>query len=388
MAKTPRSAFPKLPLSASFYDAVAQVGAHFGLELRNAERLGQAVAALSQTYTRERTGLGEGKLGPEAPLARLGFFLPRDLVKPFGPLAELWRAGRLRHAAPLRVLDLGAGLGATSLGVARFLRHVGSPIERIELTAIERDPLSTRLLGALCGAVAKLPDEFVPLRVEARTAELSRSDASGPYDLVLLGFVLNELFTEQSPEQRIQQRAALLRDLAARLTPAGALIVLEPALRESTRELMRTRDALLAAPDAPQVFAPCVHRAPCPMLASERDWCHETLDFALPDHLVPVARQAGLRYEGLSYAALVLTRTPRFAAPLQGLSRVVSDPLPSKGKLELFGCSTAGYQRVTRLERDASAANASFGALRRGDIASFEGPRIARDAKVEKLRPT
>jgi SAM-dependent methyltransferase len=384
VAKTPRSTFPELPLSPAFYAALAQVGRRFALDVGDPERLGAAVAELSQTYTRERGELGEGKLGPSAPLARLGFFLPRDLVKPFGPLGELWRAGRLPARPRLRVLDLGAGLGATSLGTARFLRRVGSSVERIELTAIERDPLSTRLLGALCEAVSALPGEFVPLNVEARALDLRRLDARGPFDLVLLGFVLNELFLERDPSERIAARAGLLRALAATLAPDGALIVLEPALRESARELMQTRDAVLQGADAPFVFAPCVRTAPCPMLANERDWCHEALDFALPQALVPVARHAGLRYEGLSYAALVLTLAPRFTAPSPSLLRIVSDPRKSKGKLEYFGCSDGGYQRLTRLDREHSAANQSFEALRRGDVIEVEGTRITRETKIRK----
>ncbi|HEX6244209.1 MAG TPA: hypothetical protein VFZ61_25005, partial [Polyangiales bacterium] len=238
MAKTPRSRFPELPLSPAFYDALARVGARFGLGLGNERALSAAVAALSQTYTRDRAALSDGRLGPDATLARLGFFLPRDAIKVFGPLEELARAGRLPAGPRLRVLDVGAGLGATSLGVARFLRHAGSAVERIHLTAIERDPLSVRLLTALCAAVSALPQEFVPIELTARAADLRQQDVEGRFDLIVLGFVLNELFLERDAGARSLARAELLRGLMQKLSADGALIVLEPALRESARELM------------------------------------------------------------------------------------------------------------------------------------------------------
>ncbi|HEX6241923.1 MAG TPA: hypothetical protein VFZ61_13535, partial [Polyangiales bacterium] len=123
---------------------------------------------------------------------------------------------------------------------------------------------------------------------------------------------------------------------------------------------------------------------PCPMLANERDWCHEALDYALPPALVPVARAAGLRFEGLSYAALVLTRTPRFAQPGDALWRIVSDPRKSKGKLEYFGCGDAGHQRLTRLDRDESAVNAAFDGLRRGDVVEVEETRVEQATRVTR----
>lgn len=389
MAKTQRSAYPTLPLSGTFYDALARVGERFGLDLSNRERLAQAVAALSHTYTRERGDLAQGDLGKAAPLARLGFFLPRDLVKLFGPLSELSRAGRLPTRKQLRVLDLGAGLGASSLGIARFLRHAQLGVERLEVTAIERDSLSTKLLAALCESVGSLPDEFVPITLEARSADLHTLKSRAEYDLIVLGFVLNELYLEQPAAERIPARAALLRKLMGQLAPDGALLVLEPALRESTRELMQVRDVLATAePEgAPliHVLAPCVRRGPCPMLRSERDWCHETLDFALPPTLVPVARAAGLRYEGLSYAALVLGHRARQAEPSETLLRIVSERLVSKGKLEYFGCGEVGYQRLTRLDRERSPHNAGFDQLRRGDLVELTGARVGRDTPIVKL---
>ncbi|MFT3923688.1 MAG: small ribosomal subunit Rsm22 family protein [Myxococcales bacterium] len=341
--------------------------------------LSDAVAELSRVYTRERDALAERSRGQTVLGARLAFFLPRDLVKVLGPLSEIkdWLVAHPERS--LRVLDVGAGLGATSLGLSRFLRLAGARVERLEVTALERDARALSVFEHLCGELVAMPDEFVPIQLDARTQDVSDARLGSEFDLVLFGFVLNELYTDLPVEQRITRRTQLLEQAASRLRPGGAVIVLEPALKESTRELMRVRDELAASPKAPFVFAPCTRLGPCPMLAGERDWCHQELPYVLPPALAQVAQGAGLRFEGLSYASLVLRNEPRVFTPAPGaegdaLYRIVSERLESKGKLELYGCGEAGYVRFTRLERDDSEENRAFGEARRGDLLRIAEP--------------
>lgn len=384
MAKSQRIAIPPLPLSAAFYATLAELGKRMGLAVGDTSTLSAAVAALSHTYTRERGALLLGNLGDQAPLARLGFFLPRDAIKLFGPLAELSRAGYLQRGGALRVLDLGAGLGSSTIGLSRYLRFAGLPVERLEVLAIERDPLSTRIMRGLVDALAGRGEELTPIELTVRAADLQRCAEPGPFDLIMLGFVLNELFLDRPEAERPGLRARLLESLFTKLAPDGALLVLEPALKESARELMATRDALCQGAETPHVFAPCVRSGPCPMLEGERDWCHESLSYALPPHLIEVAKRAGLRFEGLSYAALVLTRRARHAAPPETLYRIVSDRLISKGKLELYGCGERGYQRLTRLDRDRSELNRDFELLSRGDVVALPEQRVGRETSVKR----
>lgn len=358
--------------------------------------LAEAVVALSRIYTRERDHIAAGEAENDRSLAaRAGFFLVRDLPKIFGPLDELAALGRLvdekelPHKKALRVLDVGAGLGATTLGLSRFLRLRDLPVARIEVVALEQSAQALRTFGALARALSGLSAEFVPIALDARRADLRTARVEGPFDLVLFGFVLNELFGELPPDQRVARRASILRDAARLLAPNGAIVVLEPALKESTRELMALRDELSLSGAAPFVLAPCLHAEACPMLTSERDWCHQELPYALPPALARVARAAGLRYEGLSYASLVLGNTPGPTSTTAGTAyRIVSDPLASKGKLELFGCSAQGYVRLSRLTRDESRDNQAFGEVRRGDVLTIAGPtpRLTKETVVRRER--
>ena len=175
---------------------------------------------------------------------------------------------------------------------------------------------------------------------------VSKAMPEGTFDLVLLGQTLSELDLEEDEATRILRHAALLGSLLARTATNGALVVVEPALRDRTRHLHAVRDAMLGSASPPTVFAPCLHAETCPALAVEGDWCHEDLDVDVPPWLVPVARAAGLRWEGLTFSYLVLRRDSRTLARAvsEGLStvRVVSGMLRTKGKRELYLCGQLG----------------------------------------------
>jgi SAM-dependent methyltransferase len=383
VAKTRQRSFTYLPLSDAFYARLSHTSARLGFAARGEDDLAQAVSDLSRVYTRERSTIDQGAKDRPAHAARAQFFLPRDLVKVLGPVADLARLGRIPAGPTLRVLDVGAGLGATSFGLSRALKLSAPHVQKLEVLAVERDARALSFFSALAGDVSTLADEFVPLRVTAQALDVTRSLPDGRFDVVLLGFVLNELFAERPDADQVALRSELLMRLSEKLAPGGVIVALEPALKATTRLLMAVRDTLVARARAPYVLAPCLRTGPCPMLPSERDWCHEELAFALPAPLARVARAAGLRFEGLSYAALVLGDKPR--AQPTGM-RVVSERLESKGKLELFGCGEAGLVRLSLLNRDESELNRAFADARRGHelVVEGDGARIGKETRVTR----
>jgi len=381
---------------SAWLDAIDEVAkAGLGRDDRTGAALAAEVKRLSDVYTK-RDALRDGPRSKGALAARLRFFLPRDLAKARAPIDELVRAGALEKRETWRVLDVGAGLGATSLGALAALHDAGLAT-RVELVALDDDAQALALLEALVRAAASrglVPETTVvtrradvskglPTSAGALPALASALPAlagalpalAGPYDLVLAGFVLNELFLSATPEDALQKRVALVRSLAAQLAPHGALVVLEPALKGTSRALHALRDVLAASDVAPFVAAPCLRVGPCPMLTTERDWCHEDLPLSLPLPLIDVARTAGLRFEGLSYAYLTLRneRGALHGAGARGVAlRVVSDMLVSKGKRELFGCGVPGRVRLVRLDRARSDANAVLEDAGRGDVLDVE----------------
>ncbi|HET6613996.1 MAG TPA: small ribosomal subunit Rsm22 family protein, partial [Kofleriaceae bacterium] len=259
--------------------------------------LGQAIVQRSARYTTDRDTLASPRPDGDGDLAaRALFFTVADAAKIWIPLGELLGRGLIPTGAPLRVVDLGAGAGAMSLGLAGFLaRHM--PSVRAEILAIDRD---RRALAILAAAAAKLaPPLAGTVAVSTRVATLGGA-VSGPADLVLAGSVLNEL----SPAAALD----LVRAAMDALTPDGAVILIEPALRQVARRLHQLRDTVIAEGIA-AVFAPCTRTvAPCPALADDRDWCHEDRPADLPPQLSRLARRTNLRTGGLKFSYLVLRR--------------------------------------------------------------------------------
>ncbi|MDB4958277.1 MAG: Ribosomal small subunit Rsm22, partial [Myxococcales bacterium] len=136
----------------------------------------------------------------------------------------------------------------------------------------------------------------------------------------------------------------------------------------TSRALHELRDAVLAGSHA-TVFAPCTRTsAPCPMLLDPNDWCHEDRAVQLPPRTAELARLTHLRDSGLKLSYLVLRRDARPLVPTAGAWRIVSAPMPAKGKLELYGCSDAGRIPIRLLRRHRSDDNRVFERARRGDV--------------------
>jgi len=371
---------------------------------REVARLAASVVALSAAYndaSRARAAFRE------AGAARLGFSFPRDVPKGAAAVRELVATGALAGAPVLRVLDIGAGLGATTWGVVRALAASGASTA-VEATWIDGDARALEVASALAQARARRRagedaggSGNVALRATTMARALGPLDDLPRFDLVLVGQVLSELDVGVPEAVRASSHAALLGTwLERRVEPDGSLVVIEPALRDRSRHLHRVRDALVAS--GATVFAPCLHAAPCPALARETDWCHEDVPVDLPAWLVPVARAAGLRREGLTFSYVVLRKDGRRLggavplAPTATRLRVVSSAMASKGKLEAFLCGefesagarVVGRVRTARLDRDAVPANAAWDHLARGDVLrldpapELDRPRVGRDGKV------
>jgi len=388
------------PLEDDWRDTIDAVARSRGWpSTHDVAALAACVGSLSAAYNdprRARAGMRDG--GP----ARLGFAFARDVPKGAGAVRELVATGALRGER-VRVLDIGAGLGAMTWGLVRALEKAGAR-GVVDATWVDADAEALAVGAAV--ARARAGRGSIELRVTTIPGKLELvAWPSEPFDVVLAGHVLSELDVASPQNFRVERHATLLSSwLRDGVGPLGSLVLVEPALRERTRHLHRVRDELAAR--GATVFAPCLHSVPCPALARPSDWCHEDLPVDLPPWLVPVARAAGLRRQGLTFSYLVVRRDGlRLAGALSsragaGRLRVVSQPMLSKGKREVFLCGeleSAGHAvvsraRVTRLDRDAAPANAEWKGVLRGDLLvvepapELERPRIGATTAVGVIR--
>ncbi len=382
------------PLEAPYQDVIdAVLRKRHAPTTQDVAALGPRVAALSHAYN---AGLAGDGAKVKVPIeARIAFSFARDVPKGAGAVRELVRTGVLSTTGErtLRVVDLGAGLGAMTWGIARAItaaaKATGEAPARIEALLVDEDAEALGGAAALAAEIAaRLGPDAPPLTVRTRVERLAPGMVLPEADLVILGQVLSELDVALEPAARVARHAALIADLLARVVaPDGALVVVEPALRERTRHLHAVRDHLAAA--GTTIFAPCLHASGCPMLTTEGEWCHEDLPVDLPPWVVPLARAAGLRWQRLTFAYLVLRRdgqrlfdrAPHAAGEGTRVHlRVVSELMRTKGKAEIFGCTAeAARVRMRRLDRDAAttgpgaSATAAWSSLGRGDVVTITG---------------
>lgn len=278
------------------------------------------------------------------------------------PLGELANRGALPARRPLRVIDLGAGCGAMSLGLVAALGDRAAPGASLELLAIDHDAAALSIAAAAIRALAARTG--IGAAVTTRTADATAAPL-GEADLVVMGSLLNELPADRA-------LGVVERALRA-ITADGAVIVIEPALRDTSRALHELRDEVIRR-GAGHVFAPCTRRGvPCTALAEPDDWCHEDRALALPPHTAELARLTHLRDGGMKFSYLVLRARPLALvdeeATWAGTAwRVVSAPRPAKGKLEVIGCSDRGRFPLRLLRRYRTDANRAIERAERGDV--------------------
>jgi SAM-dependent methyltransferase len=301
--------------------------------------------------TRERELIGTAYLGdPDLRSQYADEIAPRTRAA----LARILTKLGPRLDGVTRVLDLGAGTGAAGAAVREHLAVGGRAIELVSVDQVAATP------GVI---VADLRRDVRPAGVQ------------GKFDLIVAAHVLNELGAKMTVVQRASLVFAWAREL---LADGGLLLLLEPALRETGRDLLGVRDRMIQA--GYTAVAPCFWQGPCPALERERDWCHDSAAW-LPDEARAPA-PGGRPRSRVDFAYVVFARTQERTTERttdKRLFRVVSDLIEEKGRLRLFGCGPAGRHPIVRLDRERAPDNQDFEAATRGDVLVITNLQTAGD---------
>lgn len=307
----------------------------------------------------------------ESLAAYLSWFFPASAAQVQRALAEV-KPPAARH---LRVLDVGAGPGPATFGVAKWAASHGRTVDAL---ALEQAPR----------ALTSLEKLWTGGRLETRAWTAGSPLPDGPFEVIVVSHVLNELFIG-SPSP-LDARTAFCLELTRKLAPGGMLVLLEPALKRTGRELLVVRDRLLEK--GLKVQAPCLMQAACPAIIRSRDWCHADRPWTPPEWSLEVGRRAGLARESLKYSFVILSHEEPVRHE-RSVFRIVSEPMPEKGKKRFFGCGPAGRQALVRLDRERTETNAAFDTLERGDVVRLEplsvsgdGFRLTPDTPIEQVQ--
>jgi SAM-dependent methyltransferase len=279
---------------------------------------------------------------------------------------------RREESGPYRILDLGSGPGPAAAAILDALRDANDTIgsDAPELVLADASRAALKLASCIIerGPPAKA-------RIVALDLESSSPLPDGPFELVVAGHCLNELW--RGKPDALERREALLLRVAERLAPGGRILVLEPSLLSTSRELIALRDRLVAR--SWRVIGPCPGSYPCPILAAgpERS-CHAESSWQPPEIVTILAAAAGLDRDSVKYAYFFLAPDNALGGDnaASDCPRVVSDPMLNKaGRLRYHLCGRGVLSTISAQADDTVARAAGFMNLGRGDLVrpiSFE----------------
>ncbi|MBI4126472.1 MAG: methyltransferase domain-containing protein [Deltaproteobacteria bacterium] len=346
-----------------------------------------AVEELSSGFTAEREELPKNYLNKKEFRSAylLYFFLP-TYTKVRHCLLQLELQKRLPRGGIVDVLDLGSGPGAAGIACAHhFSAH--SRTVRLNVHAVDQNEPGLRDATELFRSLAY---ERHRLATEVSTltpSSLQRALKGRRYDLIIAANLLNECGSVEDQERFCHML------IEHHLTDNGLLLVIDPALQKTTRDLMAVRDHLLEKGLA-SVVAPCLHQKFCPMrAANRRDWCHFYIEWRCPKIIRQLDHLIGNNHDHLKMAYFVFAPLSQ-PSPSRGEGkgegatnrwRVVSSPMPSTGKTEMLLCGETGeLQRISQLDRDMMDKQKSLWRIKRGDVVEWprEKQRLARDEQI------
>ncbi len=367
-------------VSAFVLDVIQELIAREGF---SPKQVTEAVRELSRLFTKERGHLGRMYLDDRLlGTAYLQYFLPVNLVKIQALLNEMPMP---EGGEQFSVLDLGSGPGTGALAVLDWW-HQRQLSHALSVIAIDgsSEALSqaSRLWNRYCRRTDRTEASLQILEADlARRVWLEQVRQRAPFDLIILANCLNELYADA--KDSVEMRTGLLAAVLSVLAPRGTLMIVEPALRETSRSLLQIRDRLVQEKRC-TIYSPCLHEHGCPALVNPTDWCHEERAWKPPAIIQQIDDEIGFIKDALKFSYLILRKDGKAITERRpDVYRVVSELRELKGEKRAWLCNEQGRQEVGRQDRLVSSSNQAFDEWHRGAIVQIE--RITRKEREGKF---
>lgn len=303
-----------------------------------------------------------------------------------------------RESCPVRILDLGSGPGPACAAVTDICLDALGSREPGDGSLVQGTrAVSVTLLDqsekSLSRARRLFERDFPGVQVTTAVSDFEHGalDAAGGFDIIVMSHALNELWKGEAGF--LEKRAGFLEKCIAALNPGGFMLVCEPALLETSRNLLSVRDLMLER--GYEVKAPCAScrdasgAFKCPaILAGENQTCHGEVAWTPCEPVAGIAARAGLDRESVKMSYVVLSgapaseKTPAAARkPLREISgRVVSDGMLNKaGRIRFVICTGKERITVSAKQGDPTAKQKGFFSFRRYDTVIITNPEIRGD---------
>jgi ribosomal protein RSM22 (predicted rRNA methylase) len=327
------------------------------------KRMVSGAGRLTDLFTLERAEPAGSYFENEELLLAYGVtFFPQSFARTILVLEELAWLKALPSDQEVRLLDLGAGAGAAAMAAARFYARK-FPETKVTLELVDRSEAALARARTLHRDLSSLwPGSDLKTTRRNFLQSLPESE-DNLYDLILCSFALGEAYAGQDDTRAAED----LRRQMTLLKPGGLLIVLEPALKETSHRIMKIRDEISAG--GLRVVAPCPHQFSCPLREEGKYWCHEVRTWQPNPDLQRVNSLLHRRLHELKWSFVVFQKPPeggdlpepsscsRLVAPMsKQKGRFVTRLCSAPGELQevmipLVGMDPATRRRIRKIER-------------------------------------
>jgi SAM-dependent methyltransferase len=263
--------------------------------------------------------------------------------------------------APIRVLDIGSGPGPFSFAALRQGAR--------EVIALDKNQSALQLAADVCGRYG------YPLTVRKHDLKNKNLPVDGSFDLIIVGYCLEELFPD-TQKNWFDDQKAWIHSLLERLNPNGHLLLVESSLLHSNRRLLSLRDHLVK--DQVPVQAPCVWRGDCPSLQVKNSPCYAQRELEKPYLLKEIQRAAQINLGSLKMS-YVIFRSPQAhwpALPPKQFYRIISPPIETQTGTRYYLCGTDGKKNLGSHLKKHPPESKAFEFLKRGELISIEEPLV------------
>ncbi|NCX93001.1 MAG: class I SAM-dependent methyltransferase, partial [Rhodobacteraceae bacterium] len=284
-------------------------------------------------------------------LAYGNFYYPRTWTAMSFAMAEALhvRGWSPPKKGPVRILDLGSGTGASGLSCLHFLQNQGIQ-NHMQLEAVDYSSKSLVFVKKVHAANRGLwPDSRI---------STTRMDLNFPfdeknrkrYDLILLGYSLNELLDEEGDDSNYRQ---LLSFLPSLLKNNGLAIITEPAQAEICHTLHQNC-AKLTKEDA-NVFlhAPYFNGICCPLADKKSKYfSHEVRKMSPPSVMEKINRPLNLEIREVKFGlSMIGANKPQDLGHGQQVCRIISPIKKRKGTVSFIGMASDGEEYTYEFQR-------------------------------------
>ena len=201
---------------------------------------------------------------------------------------------RMPDFKPKTCLDYGAGLGSAVWAMHTIFGDDGT--KAMQRCAAVEPNVTMRKLGKYFSE-----DQFKAPILWVDSLAMIPAGEKGKFDLIILGFVLQEV-------PSATQRQLVIEALWQRLSDGGVIVMVEPGSPKGFRFIHSFREWIISTKSREEanVVAPCPHMLECPLARDAQSWCHfSQMTQKYPSKIFPRrGREADTINEKFSYLAV------------------------------------------------------------------------------------